>query len=98
MKKLEESDIIRIMREEWDAKVARLSEEVDVVLKGKVDGGPEKTLISPDLKVRSKGKKNKKGFLYTVVSVGKKDVVLKTPEGDLILVNNEELEKNYELG
>jgi hypothetical protein len=90
MKKLQESDIVRIMREEWDAKVARLAEEVDVVMRGKVDGG-EKTLISPDLKLRHKASQ----LLYTVVSVGPRDVVLKTPEGRQFLVDTETLEKEY---
>lgn len=92
MKKLTDSDIIRIMREEWDAKLSALSEAVDVVLKGKVDG-EEKPLISSDLKVRHK----KSNFLYTVASVGPRDTILKTPEGKLMSVDNETLEKEYEL-
>jgi hypothetical protein len=92
MKKLEEADIIRIMREEWNAKVAALSETVDAVMKGKVDG-EEKTLIDTDLKLRHK----KTQFLYTVMSVGPRDVILKTPEGKQFLVNKEDLEKNYEI-
>jgi hypothetical protein len=92
MKKLEETDIIRIMREEWNAKVAALSETVDAVMKGKVDG-EEKTLIGTDLKLRHK----KTQFLYTVMSVGPRDVILKTPEGKQFLVNKEDLEKNYEI-
>ena len=92
MKKLEESDIIQIMREEWDAKVRALSETVDAVLKGKVDG-KEKTLIDPDLKLRHK----KTQYLYTVVSVGPRDVILKTPEGKQFLVDKDDLEKNYEI-
>ena len=92
MKKLEESDIIRIMREEWDAKLARLAEEVDVVLKGKVDG-KNKSLVSPDLKIRHKDSQ----YLYTVVSVGPRDTILRTPEGKMLPVDNETLEKEYEL-
>lgn len=92
MKKLEESDIIQMMREEWNAKLARLSETVDAVLKGKVEGD-EKLLISPDLKLRHK----KTQFLYTVVSAGPRDVILKTPEGKQFLVDKDELEKNYEI-
>lgn len=92
MKKLEEADIIRIMREEWDAKLAELSETVDAVLKGKVDG-EEKTLISTELKLRHKDTQ----YLYTVVSVGPRDVILMTPEGKEFLIDKEELEKNYEI-
>lgn len=92
MKKLKDSDIIQIMREEWNSKLSALNEVVDVVLKGKVDGS-EKQLISPDLKVRHK----KTQFLYTVDSVSPRDVILKTPEGKKFIVDKDELEKNYEI-
>ena len=92
MKKLNENDIIQAMREEWEAKLNRLSESVDAVLKGKVDGG-EKLLISPDLKLRHK----KTQFLYTVVSAGPRDVILRTPEGKKFIVGKDELEKEYEI-
>lgn len=91
MKKLEDADIIRLMREEWDAKLARLSEEVDAVLTGKVDG-KEKTILSPDTKLRHKKSK----LLYTLVSIGPRDAILKTPEGDKqFLVDKDTLEKEY---
>lgn len=92
MKKLEESDIIQVMREEWDAKLRALSEAADAVLKGKIDGD-EKLLIDPGLKLRHK----KTQFLYTVRSVSPRDVILKTPEGKEFLVDKEELESSYEL-
>ena len=91
-KKLEEADIIQMMREEWNVKVSRLSEAVDAVLKGKVDGD-EKLLISPDLKLRHK----KTQFLYTVISVGPRDVILKTPEDKQFIVDKDTLEKEYEI-
>lgn len=103
MKKLEESDIIRIMREEWDAKVAALAETVEVVLQGDVEG-KEKTLISKGLKVWSKippssSKKgddhDRKGYLYTVYSVSPNQVELETPEGETFPVSKEELESSY---
>jgi hypothetical protein len=90
MKKLEDADIIRIMREEWDAKLSRLSEEVDAVLKGKVDG-KEKTILSPDTKLRHKKSK----ILYTLVSIGPRDAILKTPEEKQFLVDKDTLEKEY---
>lgn len=90
MKKLEESDIIRMMREEWDAKLARLSEEVDAVLKGKIDG-KEKLILSPDLKLTHKDS----GFLYTLVSVGPRDAILKSPEGKEFIVDKDTLENEY---
>lgn len=91
MNKLEESDIIQIMREEWDAKLARLAEDVDAVLKGKVDG-KEKTILSPDTKLRHKVSK----LLYTLISVGPRDAILLTPEGDKqFIVDKDTLEKEY---
>jgi len=92
MKKLTEAEIIRLMREEWDAKVAALSETVDAVLNAKVDG-KEKTVLDPDLKLRHK----KSQYLYTIVSVGPRDAILKTPEGKQFLVDKATLEKEYEI-
>jgi len=90
MKKLEESDIVKIMREEWEAKLATLAEEVDAVFKGKVDG-KEKPLLSPELKLTHK----KSGLLYTLVSVGPKDAILKSPEGKNFIVDKDTLENEY---
>ncbi len=92
MKTLNEQDIIRIMREEWNAKIAALTEDVDLAYKSKV-GEQEKEVISKDLKVRHK----KSQILYTVVSVGPRDAVLKTPEGDEFLIDKDTLEDEYEL-
>ena len=92
MKKLEEQDFIQIMREEWRTKVAALAEEVDITFKAKVDG-KEKEVIDSDLKVRHK----KSQILYTVVSVGPRDIILMTPEGENFLLDKETLEAEYEL-
>jgi hypothetical protein len=48
---------------------------------------------SPDLKV----KHSTTGFLYTVISVSKKDVILKTPEGKEFVVDAATFEKDYEV-
>jgi hypothetical protein len=92
MKKLNEDDIIRIMREEWAAKVKALSENVELAFTAKVDG-EKKEVISDELKVRHKKSK----FLYTVLSVGPRDVQLMTPDGEEILVDKDKLEQEYEL-
>ncbi len=86
MKQLTESDVLRIMREEWDGKVQRLREEVGLVMK-------DDPVVSPELKIHHK----KSGILYTVDSVGPRDVILRTPEGEKFIIDNEELEKDYEL-
>jgi hypothetical protein len=92
MKKLEDSVIIELMREEWASKLQRLSESVDAVLTGKVDG-KEKTILSPETKLRHK----KTQYLYDLVSVGVRDVILKTPEGKQFIVTKDELESDYEI-
>lgn len=89
MKNLTEADIIRIMSEEWDKKVQRLAEEVNIVLDGSVKGD----IVSPELKILHKNS----GIRYTVVSVGKSDVILKTPEAEQFIVDKDELEREYEL-
>ena len=92
MKKLQEEDIIKIMREEWQNKIAALTEEVDLTFKTKVDGD-DKEVIAQDLKVRHKDSQ----ILYTVVSVGPNDIILKTPEGEDFLLDKDTLEAEYEL-
>lgn len=92
-KQLTEQEVIRIMREEWDRKVKKLSEEIDLMLKSKV-GSKSKDIISKDLKIKSK----KNGILYTVEEVGPDSVRLKSPDGEeTLIVNGKDLEKNYEL-
>lgn len=94
MRALKEADVIRIMREEWDKKVSALSETIDIKLNSKVDKKEGvQTVITPELKVRHK----KSQIRYTVSSVGPRDVILRTPEGENFLVDSDELEKNYQL-
>jgi hypothetical protein len=94
MKNLTESDIIRIMREEWETKIQKIAEDVDLALKAKIgDKKKEKIVVSDELKVVHK----KSGIRYTIDSVSPKDCVLRTPEGKTFLVDTNELEKEYEL-
>lgn len=93
MRKLQEADIIRIMREEWDKKVSELAETVDLTLNAKTKGGDEHPVISPELKVMHKSS----GIRYTVDSVGPRDIILRTPENEKFLVDKETLEAEYEL-
>lgn len=93
MKILTENDVLRVMREEWDKKVAMLAETIDVALTAKVGKSGEQTVISPELKVLHK----KSGIRYTVDSVGPKDVILRTPEDEKFLVDAATLENEYEL-
>lgn len=90
---LEEADVIRTMREEWDKRVSALNEEVDLTMTSKVEGDGEKMIISPELKVRHRSSQVR----YTVSSVGPRDVILKTPEGEQFLIDADELEREYQL-
>ncbi len=93
MKNLTEEDVIRVMREEWDKKVAALTETVDIALHAKVGKEGDKPVLSPELKVMHK----KAGIRYTVDSVGPRDIILRTPEGEKFIVDKETLEAEYEL-
>lgn len=93
MKTLSQDDIIRIMREEWDVRVAKLSETVELTLKTKLNDKGEQLILSPELKVMHK----KSGIRYTIDSVGPRDVILRTPEGEQFIVDAQELENEYEL-
>ena len=93
MKTLKADDVIRVMREEWQARLAALSEQVDLVMNSKVTAGEKDPVISPELKVRHKNSQ----IRYTVSSVGPRDLILRTPEGEEFLVSKEDLEDGYEL-
>lgn len=93
MRNLTEADVIRVMREEWDKKVAALTETVDMAMNSKVGKEGEKPVLAPELKVMHK----QSGIRYTVDSVGPRDIILRTPEGDKFIVDKETLEAEYEL-
>lgn len=83
MKHLTEADIIRLMREEWHLKIRKVCEAVADKL--------DTSVVSPELKVVH----NNSGIRYTVDSVGPRDVVLRTPEGEKFLVDADKLENDY---
>lgn len=93
MKTLTEADVLRVIREEWQAGVAALTEQIDMVMHSKVDGPEKEPVISPELKVKHK----KSQIRYTVSSVGPRDIILRTPEGQEFLIDKETLESEYEL-
>lgn len=95
MKPLQNQDVVRIMREEWGRGVKALTEKIDMVMDSPVKGddASDEPVISPELKVRHK----KSGIRYTVSSVGPRDIILRTPEGEDFLVDKETLEGQYQL-
>jgi hypothetical protein len=92
MKNLTEADVLRVMREEWNKKIAELAETIDLTLNSKIDGD-EQLVLSPELKVMHKNS----GIRYTISSVGPRDVILRTPEGENFIVDKDQLEQDYEL-
>ena len=88
MKTLKEADIINLMREEWDKRIERVIHE---------SKQPEKI---DDVEILSNGLKllhKKSKIRYTVHSVSPRDAILVTPEGEKMLVDKNDLEKEYEL-
>lgn len=92
MKKLTDSEVVDLMREEWDIKVSTLLEDVGVTFEADVEGDKQ-PIISPDLKIVHK----KSGIKYTVDSVGPNDVMVRNPEGEKFLLDAAEFEKEYQL-
>lgn len=95
--KKKDNEFIRIMREEWNAKLSALSEEVDLVFKAKVDGD-DKPVVDKGLKIR--GKEDQ--ILYTIAAVSIRGVDLRPPDGPEdasrdFFVDKDTLEKNYDL-
>lgn len=88
MKTLTDEDIIRIIREEWDKRLTRLTEKIQSTSKTTDD-----SIVSQGLKVTHK----ESGIRYTVDSVGKNDCILLTPEGEKFILDKDELEKDYEI-
>lgn len=90
-KKLTEADIIKMMSEEYELRLNSLRENVDLVIDpGKKDG---ENLVSSELKIRHKSS----GLLYTVDSVGPRDMILRNPTGDKFIVTKSEIESDYQL-
>jgi len=80
-----------MMREAWDLRLRSLQEAAGLVVDGPV--GADVPLIAPGLKVRH----GRSQVRYTVSSVGPRDVILTTPEGEEFIVDRGELESSYEL-
>ena len=93
MKTLQNEDVIRVMREEWESKVKALAEQADLTMHAKIVDGSTEPVIAPELKVRHK----KSQIRYTVDSVGPRDLILRTPENEKFLVDKETLESEYHL-
>ena len=90
MRTLTGADVIRLMREEWDARVQALVEKAGDV---KVAASDADELLTPGLKIIHKSS----GLKYTVDSVGPENIILRTPEGKTFVIDNHKLEKEYAL-
>lgn len=89
--RLDGTELIEMMREAWDKKVRGLVRELDTNYKDA--SGKKKATVSPGLKV----KHAESGRVYTVDSLGMKDVVLITPEGDRFPITLKQLNSEYEV-
>lgn len=91
MRVLDEKAILRIMSEEWNKRVKSflLEDADDAPIKA---GGVDR-ILSPELKLIHKKSK----LRYTVDSIGPRRVVLRNPEGEKFLVDNDTLEKEYSI-
>jgi hypothetical protein len=95
IRKLTESDVVRIFREEWEAKMRKMSEGPDIDFSMKLPGknSQESILISRGTKVKHK----ETGIRYTVTNVNEDGCTLKGPEGKKNTVNVKQLEGEYAL-
>jgi hypothetical protein len=84
-KVLNDKEIVRIMREEWNKIKSAALSEVSVV-RG------EKPLLTPGLKIVDTG-----GNLFTIVSVGNGGVLIEDPDGKTANVPWETIEKDFKL-
>lgn len=91
VKTLDARAVIGLMREAWDKKVKGLVNELDTHFK-QADG-EKKQALSNGLKLRHTSSQ----LLYTVDSIGTKDVTLVTPEGQTIVVNHKTIDDQYTL-
>lgn len=90
-KRLTNQTMLRLMNEVYDERLKTLSENVDIIIDpGKKDG---EQLVSSELKIKHKSS----GLLYTVDSVGPRDMILRNPEGKKFIVNKSEIESDYQL-
>lgn len=96
-KNLKEDDLIRLMSEEWDKKISRLSENLDLFR-----GEKSKPVISPGLELTLKEKDptgNPTLFTVSKVDLARSKVYLKDPteKNKEIEVSFQNLEKDYEI-
>ena len=92
MKELTESDIIRIMREEWNENISNLFEKSNLKTSAKVED-EQKEVIGQDLILRHV----KSRLEYIVCAIGENDVELcQFIGGPKFTISKDELEKEYE--
>jgi hypothetical protein len=82
--------IISIIKEQWQKRINE-AEKIDVF--GTISKDGKKNLLSPGLRVTHK----ESGIKYDIEAVGNASVVLSTPEGKQFKVDNETLQKEYEI-
>ena len=92
-KKLTDSDVIRLIREEYEKKLSILDEKLKMFFED--EDGKKQNVLSPKLKLHKKS-----GELYTIDQVGSWGAILSFVDDKgvhTIKVDKETLEKEYEL-
>lgn len=82
-KPVQDTTILKILREEWEARKAVLVEETKTNF----------NTVSPGLKLKNKTT----GLLYTIQTISPGAVTVTSPEGEPSMLSNDTLEKEFEL-
>jgi hypothetical protein len=92
-KPVQDKTILRILREEWEARKAVLVEETKTPNESSKETSGNFSTVSPGLKLKSKST----GLLYTVQTVALGTTTVTSPEGVPSMLSNDTLEKEFEL-
>lgn len=88
MAELTEQKIIEIMQQEWSSHLQEVEKSLQTLL-----GKDAESALSPETKVTHLGS----GLLYTVAEIQPNCIVLRTPEGKLFPVDEDEFKEQYGL-
>lgn len=100
--KVNTKDFIRIMREEYNRTLEKISKLDDSQKKDKdnedssvveIDVSDLGGLLSPGLNIHH----NETGINYQIVKVGKKESVIESPDKKKYLVSNDAIDKNFSI-
>jgi len=98
MKKINSKDFIKIMREEYNRTLEKLS-QIDDAKYNEQDKSDDSTVDMSDLtQLLSVGlniKHVKTGINYEIIELGEKESALQSPDGKKYVVSNDALDRNF---